>query len=240
MAIRFAPFAKIKIFSLASYLYRFIQNNQDYSYVDTRGNAQVRKVDARVIAKGFAEALLNSVVPNVDSFNIKTLNDLFDDVALATSISINESFNTKSVFNVGQPEDPLIIPGNMNVKVSISRLTTDSRQIADYVTKPAFYYTKGLQQIYSNKFKDLNEIVKDYNMFFYTYIFLDSLETESYTTSMGKLQNFQIVAFMPSSFSKRIESNTAEIVSDVEGEGKLFTVDKFIKNLSNSVRGLKL
>lgn len=244
MAIRFAPFAKIKVFSLASYLYRFVKNNNDSEavsadvvsgFIDLIGTS-----GAGVgVPGGIGPSPTNgSMLSDVKSFNLKNLGALFDDVALATSVSITETFNTKPIYGIGAPESPIIVPGNVSVRVSMARLTTDARQIADYVTKPTFYYSAALQKLSTKKFASIAGNTGDLDMLFYTYFFLDSLETETFKSEIGQLQNFEIVAFMPNTYNKRIESNAAEIVTDVEGEGKLFRLKDFVEKLNSVVAAL--
>lgn len=228
MAVRFSPFTKLKIFSLASY----ISENLNYS-IANRDKEIAKNQDGLV--KDFIELLVSDkgIEANTKIYNKGRLNQLFHDVGLATSVQVIENYNTKPSYNLGEPYNPMIMPGNLSMKVTIGRLTTDSRQIADYVTRPNFYYSKGLQ---TASFKNLSNpgefgVGHDYSLLFYTYFFMDSLEEEIYTSELGKIQNAEIIAFIPNSYTKRIESGDAAIVTEVEGEGKLFRLDALLAQL---------
>lgn len=227
MAVRFAPFAKIKVFSLASYLYSKIgANPSDGSAVDDG-------VDEDSVITEFIEDI-NTISLFPQEKGDLGLNAWFQDVALATSVSITETYNTKAMYGIGEPENPVIVPGNVSIRISIARLTTDARQIADYVTKPTFYYSAALQKLSTKAFSSPSGSVGDLDFLFYTYFLVDSLEVETYSTSLGKLQNADVVAFMPNTYNKRIESNAAEIVTDVEGEGKIFKLKDLIAKVNSA------
>lgn len=218
MAVRFAPFAKIKVFSLASYFYRTVTDNDDkgadIELSDYIG--ELIKVRTKTLSYSKNEA--------------EGLNDLFDDVALATSVSITETYNTRSTYGIGQPANPVITPGNVSIRVNMSRLTTDARHIADYITKPTFYYSAALQKLSAAAFAPV-----DLDLLFYSYFFINSLEKENYSSATGQLQNVDVIAFMPNTYTRRIEGNRAEIVTDVEGEGKLFEIQEFIDKVNGIV-----
>lgn len=227
MAVRFAPFAKIKVFSLASFLYNNIQT-------PTSADANVdENVNNEDIVLGFLSDL-QDVLNLETNKTVPLMQNIFQDVALATSVSITETYNTKAMYGIGEPENPVLVPGNVSVRISIARLTTDARQIADYITKPTFYYSAALQKLSTKYFASPTGSVGDLDFLFYTYFFIDSLEYESYGTPIGQLQNADIFAFMPNTYNKRIESNAADIVTDVEGEGKIFKLKDLIKQVNDA------
>lgn len=227
MAVRFAPFAKIKVASLANFIYK---NATDGSESLTAKTMQAAVTD-------FVAAIKN--IKEISSDNVNTV---FSDVALATSISISENYNTRATFGIGSPTNPSIIPGTLSVQVTIQRLTTDARQIADYVTKPSFYYSAALQKISAFEFSGKTRSVADLDLLFYTYLFVDSLEAVTYKEASEKLQNAEVIAFMPTTYNKRIESNDAAIITDVSGEGKIFKLRELIAGLqlsTEAAEGLK-
>lgn len=224
MAIRFAPFARVRVLSLASVLLEVA------SAENVPGLLMTKLADT---ARG---------ILNFDP------SGAFTDVGLATDITITENFNTRLQYGIGEPANPIIVPGNMSVRVTMSRLTTDSKQMADYVTKPSFYYSSVLQR-FSAYFGSTLPLVNDLDFLFYTYLHIGSIETATNTTGFANVldgfQNFEVIAFMPSSFTKRLGSQNAEVVTDVEGEGKLFKLsevmqaaDDILKSITGVAEGL--
>lgn len=212
MAIRFAPFARIRVLSLASELIK-TPNDPDQAI------------------KNFSENLNKT-------YNTKQQldpSDFFTDIGLATEISITQTFNTRAQYGIGEPASPTIVPGNLSVRVTMSRLTTDSKQMADYITSPVFYYNNIMQRLSAYQgFKNYPVTIRDLDMLFYTYLHVGSIETANAETEPDALtayQNYELIAFMPNSFTKRLSSQNAEVVTDVEGEGKLYKFTDLYANL---------
>jgi hypothetical protein len=204
MAIRFAPFARIRVLSLAVELLKDPEN----------------------AIKNFSDKLqtLPGTQLEVDPTSVDE--NLFTDIGLATEISITQTFNTRAQYGIGEPANPTIVPGNLSLRVTMSRLTTDSKQMADYITSPTFYYSNIMQRLgvlYGSSFSSINNI----DALFYTYLHVGSIETFKSTQLLDPLttyQNYELIAFMPNSFTKRLSAQNAEVVTDVEGEGKLFNL----------------
>lgn len=211
MAIRFAPFARIRVLSLATEL---IKNPTDPTL-----------------------AIENFVNKLAQTYGVKDQldpSDYFTDIGLATEISITQTFNTRAQYGIGEPANPTIVPGNLSVRVTMSRLTTDSKQMADYITAPTFYYNNIMQRISASK--GVLSPFFDLDMLFYTYLHVGSIETATSTASRNDLdiyQNYELIAFMPNSFTKRLSSQNAEVVTDVEGEGKLYKLADLFANFNS-------
>lgn len=215
MAIRFAPFARIRVLSLATELLKFPD-------------------DPAAAISAFAGAVAGTRA------NIKLLDpsELFTDIGLATEISITQTFNTRAQYGIGEPANPAIVPGNLSVRVTMSRLTTDSKQMADYITSPTFYYNNIMQRIsVAEGIKNFPALIGNLDMLFYTYLHVGSIETANSTINLENrqlelYQNYELIAFMPNSFTKRLSSQNAEVVTDVEGEGKLYKLTDLYEALS--------
>lgn len=227
MAIRFAPFARVRVLSLAA---KIIQQGTTDPFAITRLVSDL--------------SALKNRLDTIDPATAGSDPTGFVDVGLATEINITENFNVKSVYGIGQPADPALIPGNLSVRVTISRLTTDSKQISDYISKPVFYYNPLLQKLsaYYGSNATTNGI-QDLDALFYTYLHVNSIEVDkfdntSYPSKLDNLQNYEIIAFMPTSFTKRISSQNAEITTEMEGEGKLFKLADIQRKVINAINGI--
>lgn len=208
MAIRFAPFARIRVLSLATELL----------------NLRLAGSDETTAFGNFFTKLKNTQ----DKQKELDPSDLFTDIGLATEISITETFNTRAQYGIGEPANPTIVPGNLSVRVTMSRLTTDSKQMADYITSPTFYYSNIMQRLSvwnGNKSSTVYNI-NNLDALFYTYLHVGSIETATSSASnmpaLSMYQNYELIAFMPNTFTKRLSAQNAEVVTDVEGEGKLY------------------
>lgn len=199
MAIRFAPFARIRVLSLATELL--------FGTGDPFVSLSSRLKDFKAKQKEIDPA------------------DFFRDIGLATEISITETFNTRAQYGIGEPANPTIVPGNLSIRVTMSRLTTDSKQMADYITSPVFYYNNIMQRLSLNYGTTATYDLKSVDALFYTYLHVGSIESANSNEKLSDLamyQNYEVIAFMPNSFTKRLSAQNAEVITDVEGEGKLY------------------
>lgn len=217
MAIRFAPFARIRVLSLATELLKF-------------GNFNT------TLDKSIFSSLATKLKDTQAKQKEIDPSDFFTDIGLATEISITETFNTRAQYGIGEPANPTIVPGNLSVRVTMSRLTTDSKQMADYITSPRFYYSNLMQRASASLGLDTNNTaIKDLDLLFYTYLHLGSIETaKAGQTNMNDLsmyQNYELIAFMPNSFTKRLSAQNAEVITEVEGEGKLYRMNDLLNGI---------
>lgn len=232
MATRFSAFATIKMLSLGTSLLDLVQDQNNFS----ENFAEVYDSYLTALTSVYnADGSLNSTFLKGQYNGGEDAFPMFRNVALATNVSISENYNTRSVVGIGNPTAPNIVPGNMNVTVSIARLTTDSRSIADYATKPSYFYNAKLQ--YKAITSLFHPNVIDTDLPFYTYIAVTDLEQQKAIPSdrYMEVNSYQLIAFMPRSYNQRLDSGTAEVVTDIEGEGKIMGLKEIIDEITGKL-----
>jgi hypothetical protein len=223
MAIRFSPYAVLKTLSI---------------------NTLMRELNAN----SFVEALdqLLSFLDNPNALFQKFAssrvweNELFKPIGLAENVSIDESYNARPVWGIGEPTNPIVVPNNYSVSISISRLTLDTLSVREFNTLPDYWYAPRVQARVENFLSGVpnGRDVLDYP--FYTFLFISSIEEKSkYPSSplnvLDELINRRFYSFMPSEYSQRITSGDSIIITDVRGTGKLLNLRGLISELSGSV-----
>lgn len=189
----------------------------------------------------FASKIINTDFGNLWNYLADSFGTQFRNVGLADRVSISEDYGTRSLYGIGEPTDPALVPNNVSVRISISRLTLDGRSIADYTTKPSFWYNSGLQNSLLSLASGIPVIGSagaDYA--FYTYLAIGDLENNRdlpVQQLYNNIINYPIYAFIPRSFSKQISSGDSVIMTDVEGEGKVFRLKKLVEIITNRRAG---
>lgn len=222
--VRFAPFATVKVLSINSVALRKIEESGTSPQIAIQ---EAIREFAGDIANNYT-ALWNFLNTN---FGIA-----FTNIGLARDISISTDYGTREVFGIGQPTDPALVPNNKTVRVSVSRLSTDSRSITEYVTSPDFWYNPGLQEdvlrtMYAGN-PENGSAGADYPL--YTYLAISDLEQGGVLPNdfYQAVLNYELIAFMPRSYSKRITAGDAIITLDVEGTGKVLRLSELVGMLT--------
>jgi hypothetical protein len=224
MAIRFSPYAVLKTLSLNGLMEALNVNSIS---------------DALSKLLSFLNnpnSLLSSFANNGDLWN----ETIFKSIGLAENVSIDESYNARPVWGIGEPTNPIVVPNNYSVSISISRLTLDTLSIKDFTTLPDYWYAPRVQAKIESFLSNVpnGRDVLDYP--FYTFLFVSSIEERSRYTSnplniLNELMNRRFYSFMPSEYSQRITSGDSIIITDVRGTGKLLNLRGLISELSGSI-----
>jgi len=179
----------------------------------------------------------------------QTLNDailgtveglLFKTIGLAENVTIDETYNTRPFWGIGEPANPIIVPNNYSASISISRLTLDTLSIREFTTMPDYWYNPGIQNfIHRTLGPTTGREFLDYP--FYTFLYFSSIERMTNGSLVDNvLRPFtyrELYVFMPSDYSTRVTSGDTIIVTDVRGTGKLLNLREFIKDLAENIFG---
>lgn len=163
---------------------------------------------------------------------------LFKTVGLAENVTIDETYNSRPFWGIGEPANPIVIPNNYSANISISRLTLDTLSIRDFTTLPDYWYVSGLQ-------RKVHQILgpvtgRDFIDYpFYTFLYFSSIEGAR-AKLPGLIHRFvtrEIYVFMPSDYSTRVTSGDTIILTDVRGTGKLLDLRGLIEALARQLLG---
>lgn len=222
MSVRYAPFATVKMLSIATIF---------------RSNVEGGNTDPLSAFADAVRTMINSTTPDLQIDAFKRYYDdstLFRQVALADNINITESYGTRPVYGIGGPTDPLMVPNNMSVSVTISRLTTDNLSIADYALKPAYYYDATMQGLAVNSAISLNGSALHADRAFHVYLAVSDIEHGGSLRDIDNhdlLNNYELIEFMPVSYTRRINGDNSIIMTDVEGTGKILRLKDVLSTL---------
>jgi hypothetical protein len=224
MAIRFSPYAVVKTLSINSLM----------EALNT--NSFVEALDKILSFLDNPNALFQKFASNGDVWN----ETFFRSIGLAENISIDESYNARPVWGIGEPTNPIVVPNNYSASISISRLTIDTLSVREFNTLPDYWYAPRVQARVENFLSSVpnGRDVLDYP--FYTFLFISSIEERSKYPSnplniLYEFTNRRFYSFMPSEYSQRITSGDSIIITDVRGTGKLLNLRGLIEELSGSV-----
>jgi hypothetical protein len=224
MAIRFSSYAVLKTLSI---------------------NSLMETLDANSFSEAVSKILSFLDNPNEVFQKIAKNGDVwnetfFKSVGLAENVSIDESYNSRPVWGIGEPTNPIVVPNNYSVSISISRLTLDTLSVREVTALPDYWYAPRVQAKIESFLSSVpnGRDVLDYP--FYTFLFISSIEERSKYPSnpvniLGELLNRRFYSFMPSEYSQRITSGDSIIITDVRGTGKLLNLRGLIEELSGSV-----
>lgn len=229
MSIRYAPFATVKVLSVATRYWRQIQSGVEDG--TAFGNA--------------VQEMLNIMHTANETNLVSAYDNQFDHIGLADSITINEDYGTNPIYGIGEPTNPTFVPGNMSVRVNITRLTTDAKSIADYVLKPSYYYDEKMQRrainnALANTIQPDQGVQRSRNAdrLFHVYFSISDIEHNSRLRDFDNFElinNYQIIEFMPVSYGKRINSDNALIFTDVDGIGKVKNLRNLTSELTSNI-----
>jgi hypothetical protein len=224
MAIRFSPYAVIKTLSINSLMQALNAN----SFVDILNTLMSFLDNPNTLFQKFAT--------NGDVWN----ETFFKSIGLAENVSIDESYNARPVWGIGEPTNPIVVPNNYSVSISISRLTLDTLSVKEFTTLPDYWYAPRVQAKVEGFLSNVpnGRDILDYP--FYTFLFVSSIEERAKYTSnplsaIDELLNRRFYSFMPSEYSQRITSGDSIIITDVRGTGKLLNLRGLISELSGSI-----
>jgi hypothetical protein len=224
MAIRFSPYAVIKTLSINSLMQALNAN----SFVEALNTLMSFLDNPNTLFQKFAT--------NGDVWN----ETFFKSIGLAENVSIEESYNARPVWGIGEPTNPIVVPNNYSVSISISRLTLDTLSVKEFTTLPDYWYAPRVQAKVEGFLSNVpnGRDILDYP--FYTFLFVSSIEERAKYTSnplsvLDELLNRRFYSFMPSEYSQRITSGDSIIITDVRGTGKLLNLRGLISELSGSI-----
>jgi len=224
MAIRFSSYAVLKTLSFNSIMETLNTN----SFADV--------ISRLLNFLNNPNALLPSFAQDGDVWN----ETFFKSIGLAENVSIDESYNSRPVWGIGEPTNPIVVPNNYSVSISISRLTLDTLSVREFTTLPDYWYAPRVQVKIEGFLSNVpnGRDVLDYP--FYTFLFVSSIEERTKYTSgplgvLNELLNRRFYSFMPSEYSQRITSGDSIIITDVRGTGKLLNLRGLIEELSGGI-----
>lgn len=218
MAIRFSPYAIVKTLSLSSLL------GADGSFSSVIGTL----ID---VIGNSANTLYQSTLNNGKI----TEETIFKTIGLADNVSIDETYNSRPIWGIGEPANPIVIPSNYSANIYISRMTLDRLSMRDFTTSPDYWYSPKIQALIETIMGKLSSTARAFLDYpFYTFLFVSSLEDEQAESPIDPLRAIlkrKFYIFMPSDYSTRITSGDAVIMSDVRGTGKLLNLFGLIEQL---------
>jgi hypothetical protein len=224
MAIRFSPYAVIKTLSINGLMQALNAN----SFVEALNTLMSFLDNPNTLFQKFAT--------NGDVWN----ETFFKSIGLAENVSIDESYNARPVWGIGEPTNPIVVPNNYSASISISRLTLDTLSVKEFTTLPDYWYAPRVQAKVESFLSNVpnGRDILDYP--FYTFLFVSSIEERAKYTSnplsaLDELLNRRFYSFMPSEYSQRITSGDSIIITDVRGTGKLLNLRGLISELSGSI-----
>lgn len=229
--VRYAPMAEVKVLSLASLIEKLTNQNGG---TRTDSFAQGVQELATTVSQNY-DALYH-YLRNVINTGGTGAGDLFTTIGVATNISLSEDYGTRPVYGIGEPTNPALVPNNLALRVSISKLTIDKAAVSRYVAKPIYWYQHRLQRFALDSMLSVNGDLLGADFFFYTYLVLKDLEIGGLSTDyVEALDNDYIVAFMPRDFSHRITNTTTIIEQNVNGEAKALRIIDIVNILADKL-----
>ncbi len=224
MAIRFSPYAVVKVLSLGTLL--------EALNVSSLADAINRMLPLFNDVNG----VFQRIATNGDVWN----ETFFKSIGLAENISIDESYNSRPVWGIGEPANPIVVPNNYSASISISRLTLDTVSIREFTTLPDYWYAPRIQRIVETAMSAVPNARDILDYPFYTFLFISSIEERSRFPSnpinvLDEILNRRFYSFMPSDYSQRITSGDSLIITEVRGTGKLITLRELLEELSGGL-----
>lgn len=236
MAIRYAPMATVKTLSLVGLVEKAVQASGQNPR-DVFPN-EVTKLNA-FISQNY-DLLFNTLRSELNKGSLDT-GSLFTTIGTASGITISEGYGTRPVYGIGEPANPELVPNNLAVRVSISKLTVDKASVARYVMKPIYWYNEVLQRLALDSILGTTGDTVGSSYFFYTYLAIGDLERPANSLlsedAFDQLDDNYIIAMMPSDYSKRITNTTTIIDNNVNAEGKFIRVTEILRALVDTLGG---
>lgn len=183
-------------------------------------------------------ALMSILSSSNDIWGALTSNgiNLFKSIGIANNVSIDESYNSRPVWGIGEPTNPIVVPNNYSASISIGRMTLDTLSVRDFTTMPDYWYVPTLQKAIEEALG--NFTARDFLDYpFYTFLMITSVEQPSITLNQisRQLVTRNLYAFMPSDYSTRISGDDTIIMTDVRGTGKLVNLRGLLEVLANKL-----
>jgi len=213
MTPRFSPYASIKTLSLSSLL----------------ENTSIEGVLSKLL-----DILSN---PELIYGSLSDNFGLFKTVGLANDVSVSESYESRPIWGIGEPTNPIVVPNNYSATISMSRLTLDTLSVRDFTTLPDYWYIPKVQNAVESFFNNIPKarLVLDYP--FYTFIYISSVEFPADPrNAVQRLVQRSLFAFMPAEYSIRISGTDTMIMSDVRGTGKLVNLRGLLKVIAETLQ----
>lgn len=187
------------------------------------------------------EALLNLLTSSNDLWRALTSSsglELFKSIGIANNVSIDESYNSRPIWGIGEPTNPIVVPNNYSASISIGRMTLDTLSIRDFTTMPDYWYVPTLQRKVESVLGEYT--ARDFLDYpFYTFLSITSVEHPKISLEQIHRQfvTRNLYVFMPSDYSTRISGDDTIIMTDVRGTGKLVNLRGLIETLANKLLG---
>lgn len=182
--------------------------------------------------------LLNILNSSNDIWGAITGNlELFKSIGIANNITIDESYNARPIWGIGEPTNPIVIPNNYSAQISISRMTLDTLSVRDFTTLPDYWYVPTLQARVEQVLGPVT--ARDFLDYpFYTFLMFTSVENPVPVNALtGSMVTRQLYVFMPSEYSTRVSGDDTIIMTDVRGTGKLLNLRGLIETLAKQLLG---
>lgn len=228
--IRYSPMAEVRILSLTALVEKLTDG--DGARVDNFAQAFSTLQSALSQHYGNLYHYLRELVNEIGT------DGLFSTIGTATNVRISEDYGTRSVYGIGEPTNPVLVPNNLAVRVSISKLTIDKAAVSRYAMKPVYWYEPRLQRAAIDTMIAANSDLLGADYFFYSYLVLKDMETGGLSTDyVEALDNDYILAFMPRDYSVALSNNTTLIETNVNGEGKALRILDILQAVVDKLEG---
>ena len=228
--IRYSPMAEVRILSLTALVEKLTDGSET-------------RIDNFADAFAFLQGTLSGHYGNLYHYLRGIVNELgveslFTTIGTATNVRLSEDYGTRPVYGIGEPTNPVLVPNNLAVRVSISKLTIDKAAVSRYAMKPVYWYEPRLQRAAIDTMISANSDLLGADYFFYSYLALNDMETGGLSTDyIEAIDNDYIVAFMPRDYSTALSNNTTLIETNVNGEGKALRIFDILKAVVDKIEG---
>lgn len=233
--IRYSPMAEVKVLSLVALIEKL--TGQTPGTTPDDNFEQAAQTLLQNISAEYGS--LHHFLARMARSSQNATDNMFATIGTATNVRISEDYGTRAVFGIGEPTDPVLVPNNMNVRVSISKLSIDKTAISRYAMKPVYWYNHVLQRKALDAMISLNADLIGADYFFYTYLVMKDLEKsndaayENGGEYVETIDTDYILAFMPNDFATSYSNTTTLIETNVNGTGKALRISEIVKVLAD-------
>jgi len=228
--IRYSPMAEVRILSLTALVEKLTDG--DETPIDNFADAFAFLQNALSQHYGNLYHYLRSIVNDIG------VESLFTTIGTATNVRISEDYGTRPVYGIGEPTNPVLVPNNVAMRVSISKLTIDKAAVSRYAMKPIYWYEPRLQKKAIDTMIAANGDLLGADYFFYSYLVLKDMETGGLSSDyVEAIDNDYILAFMPRDYAVGLSNNTTLIETNVNGEGKALRILDILEAVVDKLDG---
>lgn len=180
----------------------------------------------------------------------------FTSMGLARRISISTNYGTMAKAGIGFAADPMLIPNQVEVQVSIERLSIDKKTMRNYGNSPEWWMSPILQNIVHGEFaaqgSDTRTEVTRRDSAFNMFLFLDSVENMVQRNLLNQgmtleqvltndwenlIGNHRVLEISVSSYDESIDSGNVVNISSVQAVGKYHGLQELLDFNMDAILG---